>query len=110
MVTEICFKDAIDLARMIRTRKVTAAEMMAAFLTQIERVNPKVNAICTLVPEEALRAAEEADKCIARRGATGPMHGLPIAVKDLALTKSRPWIKVEQMWLEVLNLQFAILH
>ena len=87
METEICFKDAMDLAMMIRTRKVTAAEMMAAFLTQIERVNPKVNAICTLVPEEALRAAEEADKCIARRGATGPMHGLPIAVKDLALTK-----------------------
>ncbi len=87
METEICFKDAIDLARMIRTRKVTAAEMMAAFLTQIERVNPKVNAICTLVPEEALRAAEEADKCIVRGGTTGPMHGLPIAVKDLVLTK-----------------------
>ena len=84
---ELCFKDAVELARMIRTREVTAVEVMAAFLAQIKRVNPKVNAICTLVAEEAaLRAAKEADERLARGQVAGPLHGLPHAVKDLAPT------------------------
>ena len=56
--SEICFKDAFELARMIRHREVSAVEVMTAFVSQIERINPKVNAICTFVGEEAaLRAA-----------------------------------------------------
>jgi amidase len=84
MDAELCFKDAVDLARMMRNREVSATEVMAAFLAQIERVNPKVNAICTFIGEEAaLRAAREADE----GEAIGPLHGLPHAVKDLALTR-----------------------
>ena len=45
---DICFKDAVELAAMIRNREVSATEVMTALLSQIERVNPKVNAICTL--------------------------------------------------------------
>jgi amidase len=61
---------------------------MAAHLVQIERVNPKVNAICTqLPPEQCLAEAERADR-VARSGAElGPLHGLPIAIKDLVQTR-----------------------
>jgi len=72
---------------MIRDREVSATEVMAAFLSQIERVNPQVNAICTLIgAEAALRAANEADEKLAKGEPVGPLHGLPHAVKDLALT------------------------
>jgi len=61
---------------------------MTAFLSQIKRVNPKVNAICTFVGEEAaLRAAKEADSRLSKGAAPGPLHGFPHAVKDLALTR-----------------------
>jgi amidase len=87
--TELCFKDAVELARMIRARKVSATEVMAAFLSQIERINPKVNAICSFIGDEAaLRAAKAADERLAQGDAIGPLHGLPHAVKDLALTAS----------------------
>src|SRR5574341_2214319 len=86
-VVEICFKEAVDLARMIRAREVSATEVMTAFLAQIKRVNPKVNAICTFVGEkEALQRAREADERLVRGQSVGPLHGLPLAIKDLALT------------------------
>src|SRR5574341_193674 len=85
--TELCFKDAVDLAEMIRGSEVSATGVMAAFLSQIERVNPKVNAICSFIGDEAaLRAAKAADEKLDRGDAIGPLHGLPHAVKDLALT------------------------
>ncbi|MGH9768951.1 MAG: amidase [Blastocatellia bacterium] len=85
--TELCFKDAIDLARMIRDGEVSATEVMTSFLSQIERVNPRVNAICTFIgAEAALGAAKEADEKLAKGEPVGPLHGLPHAVKDLALT------------------------
>jgi len=85
--TDICFKDAVELAGLIRNRELSATEVMTAFLSQIERVNPKVNAICTFVGEEAaLRAAKEADERVARGCTPGPLHGLPHAVKDLVPT------------------------
>jgi amidase len=85
--TDICFKDAVELAAMIRNSDVSATEVMTAFLSQIARVNPRVNAICTLVSEDtALRAAKEADELLARGGTPGPLHGLPHAVKDLVPT------------------------
>ncbi len=86
---ELCFKHAGELARMIRQKKVSATEVMAAFIAQINRVNSKVNAICTFIGEEAaMRAAKEADAKLAKGNTLGPLHGLPIAVKDLVLTAS----------------------
>ena len=85
--SDICFKDAVELAAMIRNREVSATEVMTAFLAQIERINPKVNAICTFIGEEAsLRAAKQADDQLAKGFAPGPLHGLPHAVKDLVPT------------------------
>jgi amidase len=84
---EICFTQATELARLIREGELSAREVMAAHLAQIERVNPKVNAIVTLLPEQAMRQAGVADEMLARGEEVGPLHGLPIAHKDLALTK-----------------------
>ena len=60
---------------------------MEAHLAQIERINPQVNAIVTLVPELALKEARKADEKQAKGGNVGPLHGLPIAHKDLVPTK-----------------------
>src|SRR5579885_2670801 len=78
---------ATELARKIRSREISCTEVMQAHLEQIERINPKVNAIVTLVPEQAMRRAEEAEKALKRGEPWGPLHGLPIAHKDLANTK-----------------------
>ncbi len=72
---------------MIRAKKLSAREVLAAHLKQIERVNPKVNAIVTLVPEMAAEAAKNADETQARGGTLGPLHGLPVAHKDLVETR-----------------------
>ena len=83
----LCFTSAVEMARLIRARKLSAREALAAHLKQIERVNPKVNAIVTLTPEMALKAAADADEMQARNGKLGPLHGLPVAHKDLMETK-----------------------
>ena len=85
--SEICFLTATELARRIRIREISAREVMETHLVQIERVNPKVNAIVTLVPEQALSMADAADEALARDDEVGPLHGLPIAHKDLVPTK-----------------------
>ena len=84
---DLCYTDAIDLSRMIRGREITSTELVAAFLAQIEQTNPRVNAIPTLLPEKAMREAELADRALARGDRIGPLHGLPLAVKDLVETE-----------------------
>ena len=84
-LTELCFKSANDLSLMLRARDVSAREVMQAHLEQIERTNPKVNAICTLVAERALAEASLADNRAASE--RGPLFGLPIGIKDLARTR-----------------------
>jgi amidase len=85
---EICFMRARDLAGLIREKKISSREVMQAHLKQIGRVNSKVNAIVTLVPEEQLVAlALAADEAIAKGNRLGPLHGLPVGVKDLHATK-----------------------
>jgi amidase len=85
--TDIFFLTATELAQRIRSKELSAREVMEAHLGQIERINPSVNAIVTLLPERALKAATAADEALARGEAVGPLHGLPIAHKDLADTK-----------------------
>src|SRR5712692_4723165 len=86
--SDICFVSARQMADLIRQKKLSAREVMQAHLKQIERVNPKVNAIVTLVPEEQLMAqALAADEATAKGNIKGPLHGLPVGVKDLHPTK-----------------------
>ena len=87
MSHELCFASATDLARLIRERAVTCQAVMRAHLDQIERVNPRVNAIVTLLPDQAMQGAREADRKLASGERLGPLHGLPVAHKDLLVTK-----------------------
>ncbi len=85
---EIVFKPARTLARLLRTRKLSRVEVMKAFIAQVEHVNPRVNAIVTFLPEQALADAKRLDARSRRRGASlGPLEGLPIAYKDMIATK-----------------------
>lgn len=85
--SSICFLSAVEMAALIRSGKLSAREALAAHLKQIERVNPKVNAIVTLAPEMAAETAKKADEMQARKQPLGPLHGLPVAHKDLVETK-----------------------
>jgi amidase len=85
---DVCFLPAIEIADLIRRKKLSAREVTQAHLKQIARVNPKVNAIVTLVPEDQLMVqALAADESAARGNFKGPLHGLPVGVKDLHPTK-----------------------
>jgi len=82
------FVEARELSRRIRAREVTAVDVMQAYLAQIDRVNPQVNAIPTLRDRDVLFAdARAADEALANNVTPGPLHGFPLAVKDLARTK-----------------------
>ncbi len=84
---ELCFTTATELAKLLREKKVSAKEVMEAHLAQIDRINPKVNAIVTLLAEQAMNQASTADDALARGETVGPLHGIPIAHKDLVSTK-----------------------
>src|SRR5579863_10272711 len=80
---DICFLSAVEMAGLIRRRKLSTREVVAAHLKQIERVNPKVNAIVTLIAERATENARKADEMQAHGALLGPLHGLPVVHKDL---------------------------
>lgn len=86
-MNELCFSTATDLVRSIARKEISARDVMQAHLEQIERINPHVNAIITLLPDQALERAKAADEQQARGEPLGPLHALPIAHKDLVLTK-----------------------
>lgn len=83
---DLCFTPAVELARMLRDRELSARELLDAYTGRIHRVNPQLNAIVTLAEEQAATQAAAADSAVARGAPAGPLHGLPIAVKDLADT------------------------
>ena len=81
---ELCFMSGRDLAKLIRQRKLSSREVMSAFLRQIARVNPEINAIVAkLDDEQCLALADAADRRLARGDKVGPLHGVPFAFKDL---------------------------
>jgi amidase len=79
----LCFTSAVEMAALIRAKKLSAREALAEHLKQIDRVNPQVNAIVTLIADQATAAAARADEMQARGETLGPLHGLPVAHKDL---------------------------
>ncbi|MBI2231163.1 MAG: amidase, partial [Deltaproteobacteria bacterium] len=84
MASELCFTSGRELAESIRARKISAREIMSAFLRQIERVNPKINAlVAKLDDDKCLALADEADRRLAHGDDVGCLHGLPFAFKDL---------------------------
>src|SRR5215467_11664677 len=85
---DICFVSAADLKYLYRARKVSPLEVMQAVLARIDTVNPAVNAFVTVAREAALTAARRATRMLGRKSTTlGPLHGVPVSIKDLYATK-----------------------
>jgi len=88
-MSELWRKSAVELAAMIRDREVSSREVVQAHLDRVEAVNPYLNAIVRLLPDQALAAADAADRAVADGASLGPLHGVPVTVKvgiDLAGT------------------------
>ena len=85
--SELCFLTATELVRRIRKKELSAREVMEAHLAQIDRINPMVNAIVTYLPERGVEEARATDERLARGEPLGPLAGLPVAHKDLVVTK-----------------------
>jgi amidase len=83
---ELYWRPATELATMVRTRQVSARELLEAHLARIEAVNGTLNAIVTLDAEGARAAADAADAALAAGEDVGPLHGLPVAHKDTHVT------------------------
>ncbi len=86
---ELWRNSAVELAAMIRGREVSSREVIQAHLDRVEAVNPYLNAIVRLLPDQALAAADVADRAVADGAGLGPLHGVPVTVKvgiDLAGT------------------------
>ena len=79
---ELIYASATTLARRIRDREISSEEVVQAHLQQIERVNPRLNAVVQLVAEEALDRARAADAALMRGQRIGALHGVPFTVKD----------------------------
>ncbi len=94
MTSDLCFTPASQLARLIRTRELSARELLRATLDRIARLNPTLNAIVARVDEaDCLAAADAADRALAKDERVGPLHGLPIAIKDLEPARGLRWTR-----------------
>ena len=86
MSEETYYADATELAERIRTRALSPVEVVTAHLERIEAVNPKINAVVTMI-DGALERAREAEAAIARGESWGPLHGVPFTIKDCIDTR-----------------------
>jgi len=78
----IHYLEATTLAALIRTKRMSSREVVQAHLDRTEAVNPRVNAVVTLMGEAALKAADAADMAVASGVELGPLHGVPFSIKD----------------------------
>jgi aspartyl-tRNA(Asn)/glutamyl-tRNA(Gln) amidotransferase subunit A len=86
-VTELVWSSALDLARLIREKAVSPVEVAEATLARIERLNPRLNAFATVTADIARDAALAAEAAVMAGEALGPLHGVPVSVKDLVFTR-----------------------
>jgi aspartyl-tRNA(Asn)/glutamyl-tRNA(Gln) amidotransferase subunit A len=84
---ELAFLPATELVGAIRDRKLSPVEAVEAVLDRIERLNPRINAFCTVTAESARRESKAAEAAVLRGERLGPLHGVPVSVKDLVLTR-----------------------
>jgi amidase len=87
VMSEIVYWSAKALAEAIRTKTLSSLEVVDAHLRRIEEVNPKLNAVVQLTAEAAREQARQADAALARGEITGPVHGVPMTIKDSLSTK-----------------------
>lgn len=85
--SDLYYMPAVEAARAIRRKELSAVELARAVLARIERLNPTLNAFCTVTAESALAQAREAEQAVTRGGPLGALHGIPVSIKDLAFTR-----------------------
>ena len=76
-MSDIALRPAHELADAIRRRELSSRELLDHYLARVERLNPALNAVVTLDPDGARRAADAADAALARGEVVGPLHGVP---------------------------------
>ncbi len=84
---ELCLLTLAQQSRLIASKQISPVELMESVLRQIERIDGKINAYITVTGDQALAEAREAEAAISRGEYRGPLHGIPIALKDLLYTK-----------------------
>ena len=82
----LSFMTASELASAVRKKILSPLEIVKALLVRIEKINPRVNAYCTVASEMALEAAKKSEEEVMRGGDIRPLHGVPVSIKDLTLT------------------------
>ena len=86
MTKDLAFAPASEVRRLLDSQEVSSVELTEMFLGRIDSLNPRLNAYLTVTPGEALAAASRADEASARGESLGPLHGVPVSVKDLEPT------------------------
>ncbi len=86
---ELCYTSAVDLAQAIRAKEISPVEVIENCLARIDAVNPALNAFCFVFADEALEQAAAAEAAVMAGDALGPLHGVPIAFKDMTPTKGK---------------------
>jgi len=89
MSAQLCDLSAAEQARAIATKEASSLDVIDAALARIEAIQPKLNPFCFVYADEARELARKADEAVARHDALGPLHGLPIAIKDFTPTKGK---------------------
>ena len=91
-MSELCFKPARELARLIAARKISAVEVVRAFIARIERVNPRLNAIVTFLPEQALAAAKKSVAALDTQRWQLPLGAADFAFQNGHMTEAKAWL------------------
>ena len=81
-MTDLAFRSAGALAAAVATKEVSSVELLDHYLARVDRLNPQVNAIVARDEEGARAAASAADRAVSRGEPLGPLHGVPVTVKD----------------------------
>ncbi|MSQ60946.1 MAG: amidase [Betaproteobacteria bacterium] len=84
---DLCFTPATQLAKLIRTKALSPVEIMSTVIKRARRLNGHLNAICTDTYDSALEQARAAETAVLRGDELGLLHGIPVTIKDLSLTK-----------------------
>jgi aspartyl-tRNA(Asn)/glutamyl-tRNA(Gln) amidotransferase subunit A len=88
---DLCFAPATELVGAIRAKQLSAVEITSTVLGRIAALEPKLNAFAYLAAEEAMDAAAKADGALANGASLGPLHGIPVTIKDLEPVRGMPF-------------------
>jgi len=99
-MTDIAFKPAVELTAALRNREIGSRELLEHYLERVERLNPRLNAIVHLDADRARVRADAADAALARGEVWGPLHGLPMTIKELFETEGFRWTSGDPQFAE----------